>query len=262
MARNFNPANTENAQHSDATQFALTTAFTIACWFNPTSTGNGSYNTLFTKKNATPYTNYELSLSNAAGANQGTLLYYHANVGGSDLVDSLWVPPVGQWSFACATIATSTSLNIYGGTLGAVTNKKSQTNTTSPATNAGAFCVGFTGYAPAYQYYNGKLAEIAIWKGATLSSDEVINGLGKGVSPLSIRPGSLSFYAPLWGTSGSSNEPDLSGNANTLTLAATSGSPAYASHAPVQLFSRKFWSTFPQTLASNSLLLARRRRYV
>jgi hypothetical protein len=44
-------------------------------------------------------------------------------------------------------------------------------------------------------YFDGKVAEAAIWSAAL--TDAEVASLGKGVSPRLIRPQSLVFYAPL-----------------------------------------------------------------
>lgn len=63
-------------------------------------------------------------------------------------------------------------------------------------------------------YLEGRVAELAFWRGAVLDSAERA-GLAKGVSPLLIRPASLETYWPLWGRA--SPEPDYV-NGQTLTL--------------------------------------------
>lgn len=83
-------------------------------------------------------------------------------------------------------------------------------------------------------YFNGNLAEVAIFS-ATLVAAEVL-ALAGGVSPRRIRPGALVFYTPLFGLSGASTEPDLSGARNSLSL---TGSPGQVNHCPVTLFTRK-----------------------
>ena len=71
----------------------------------------------------------------------------------------------------------------------------------------------------------GRLAEVAIWKGATLSAAE-ITALASGTSPSAVRSGSLTGYWPLYGVA--SPEPDYSGNVGNGTVTGSSA----ANHCP------------------------------
>jgi hypothetical protein len=81
--------------------------------------------------------------------------------------------------------------------------------------------VGFDGTVP-NRYFNGRIAEVAVWTGITLTSLERAAILA-GVRPNAIRPKNLVFWAPLGGIQ--SPEPDLSGFAKNGTLTGTN--PAF-----------------------------------
>lgn len=135
----------------------------------------------------------------------------------------------GAWTY-CALVVTPSGLTIYrqtkGGTLGSYT-----INEVCAAQAESAWYLG-ADPTPA-RFLNGQLAEWGMWTN-TLTQDE-IQALANGRLPYQIRPASLTAYWPLWGLSGSTIEPDLSGNGNNGTLTGT----AFATHAPVTLFTRK-----------------------
>jgi hypothetical protein len=72
---------------------------------------------------------------------------------------------------------------------------------------------------------DGKLAEVAIWKGVQLSDNEILS-LAKGAKPHMFRTSNLEMYMPLWGAG--SPEADLSGKKNNGTLTGTTP----AAHSP------------------------------
>ena len=86
------------------------------------------------------------------------------------------------------------------------------------------------------QYFNGDLAELAIWNVA-LNQDEVF-ALAKGFSPQLIRPGSLVTYYPFTGNF--SPEPDMMGRI-PMGLA---NSPTKSDHNIYPYFKRRNYHTF------------------
>lgn len=73
--------------------------------------------------------------------------------------------------------------------------------------------------------FEGTIAEVAIWNDILSPAER--GGLST-KCPISIRRTALAGYFPLWGASGSSTEPDMSGNGNNGVLSGTSP----ANHAP------------------------------
>jgi hypothetical protein len=97
-------------------------------------------------------------------------------------------------------------------------------------TNVGRFNNG--------NYFQGNIGETAIWN-IQLTDAEIL-ALSKGARPKDIRPANLVAYWPLGGM-GSTTEPDLSGNANNLTVTGTN--PAFGP--PIAPFTPRW----PQGLA-------------
>jgi len=77
--------------------------------------------------------------------------------------------------------------------------------------------------------FNGDIAECALWNHAsTVLTQEEIDALASGVSPLLIRPAELVFYAPLL-TGGVGNEADIVGG----LILTEAGVSAQAVHPPI-----------------------------
>lgn len=123
----------------------------------------------------------------------------------------------GVWQHVLGVMASNSSRACYlnGG------NKGTDTTTVgSPTLNV--FEIGSLSFGgPRQDYYNGDIAEVAIWN-AALSDGEAV-ALAAGCSPLLIRPTSLRFYAPLLGAYPA--EIDLMGG-----LALTVSGPTAAPH--------------------------------
>lgn len=89
------------------------------------------------------------------------------------------------------TSATDRAAFIDGGSKG--TNANNRTPTGLDSVGIGR---SFSGGTPA-QYFNGLVAEAAIWDVA-LTDSEILQ-LARGVSPMMVRPSNIVFYAPLVG---------------------------------------------------------------
>ncbi len=84
--------------------------------------------------------------------------------------------------------------------------------------------IGSRGDSTPSNYFNGRIAEAAIYNVAL--SDAEVAVLASGVSPLRVRPGNLKGYWPIFGAS---PETDFSGQGNPLTVTQAT----VADHAPV-----------------------------
>ena len=84
-------------------------------------------------------------------------------------------------------------------------------------------------FGDAFTPFVGEGCEAAVWAAAL--TDEEIAALASGINLRLIRSASLWGYWPVLGLD--SPEPDWSGNGRNMTLV---GSPAYATHAPTQLW--------------------------
>jgi hypothetical protein len=140
---------------------------------------------------------------------------------------------VGQWHHGCAVFASADSRAAYidGGSKGTNT-----TNNSPDFTNQ--LSVGYLDYNGAdTAFFNGDIAELAIWNVALTDAEVAI--LGAGASPLMVRPESLVFYAPLIGRY--SPEIDTIGRFNlTLTGTGPSAHPPirYPRSQPARRFTR------------------------
>jgi hypothetical protein len=93
------------------------------------------------------------------------------------------------WHHACAIETSNVSHSIIHD--GDVSNKKTATGNITPIN----IDIVRIGYEQSPIYFDGRLAEPAIWNTA-LSNDEVVS-LSLGYSPFLIRPQNLIFYPPL-----------------------------------------------------------------
>lgn len=128
----------------------------------------------------------------------------------------------GQWTH-CGWTSDGTTLNGYFA--GALDPSGSVGQTLPTGANT-----GIGGHTS--EYWDGQIAELAIWN-AVLTANE-ITALAAGVLPWDVRPGSLTWYTPIWGLH--SPEINLVQGAFYPTL---SNAPPQANHAPVTTITKK-----------------------
>lgn len=212
MARNFVAASSQYLENSTTPVTAA--PFTVAFWGRSTSA---------------TVTNVALSIADSAGTSNFWIFGFAGATAGDPLLWQVMAAgafsqaltttgyTANQWHHCCAVEASATDRRVFidGGSKG--------TNTTS-RTPAGIdrVAVGRRAHSAPDLYFGGDVAEVAIW-GVALSDDEVAL-LAKGVSPLTVRPGDLVFYAPLLGKH--SPEIDLIG-ARGLTVNASAAAAAH-----------------------------------
>jgi len=90
-------------QTDDSNALDITSALTVAAWINPTVTGNSQYRTILSKRIGAT-SNYQLYLSNAAGANAGVLVFFCVSTN-----TTTYVPVVGTWILVVATVVGGVS---------------------------------------------------------------------------------------------------------------------------------------------------------
>ena len=161
-----------------STTTAPATAFpcTIAFWFNKdsTATKNGVF-----IRNSAGGSLVGIYFTTAVRAyTQGTVI---ADVAATANYSS------GTWHHACAVFASTTSRTIYMDAANSATN-----TTSSVVTGLNQFWIGT---AAGSTNFDGDMAEVGVWT-TNLNVDE-ITSLAKGMPCNSVRPSSLSFYAPL-----------------------------------------------------------------
>ncbi len=244
MARSFN-GTSAYADAGNNAVLTVVTSLTIAAWIYPTVSGNGAYRTFLCKKaspDGTGHNNYEMGLNNDAGSNAGSLYFYHFNGLVNDIAISTFVPNVNEWSFIGATVTGGNALTIYGGSLGNVISRKTATLSFILEGTPGDGNVLIGANLVSNHFFQGRMAEVAIWNLA-LSANEMA-ALGSGAPIPRFRqfqagPVGRVLYVPLWGLT--SPEPNIIGG--YYTGVSLTGSPTAAAHPPAQAFSKRFWSS-------------------
>jgi hypothetical protein len=139
-----------------------------------------------------------MGLFNSAGSSRHDLtldtnLYAHTFDGTTaGNAQHVGVPTTGVWYHACGVWAAVNARAVYLDGAGKVTN-----TVNLPTVPVDTFSVGRRSLMTPERYFDGDLAEAAIWSVAL--SDEEVAALGKGVSPRVIRPTSLVAYYPVRG---------------------------------------------------------------
>lgn len=210
MSRSFASSSSQYLTYSGAVLSA--TPLTMACFFNPVS-GAGTYTLLSISDSAQSATYLQLHLaSNRVRASEG------ANGVGIATANNVTTNVSnGVWQHACGVFGSSSSRDAFlnGGLKGS--NTTTIGAGTLDRTEIGAkFNIARGGYM------NGQIAEVGLWSAAL--TDAEVATLGKGVSPLLVRPQSLVAYWPLIGRA--SPEIDIRGGFN-MTLG---GTPTAADH--------------------------------
>lgn len=161
-----------------STTTAPATAFpcTIAFWFNKDSTA--TKNGVFIRNGTT---------GAIVGAYFTTALRGYISSGGTADFAATANYTVGTWHHACVVFASNTSRTIY------MDAANSATNTTNLSISGlNQFWIGT---AAGSTNFDGDLADVGVWT-TDLTLGE-ITSLAKGMPCNSVRPSSLSFYAPL-----------------------------------------------------------------
>jgi hypothetical protein len=216
VARAFNGTNQYLSNGAGA--WVTASPWTLAGWVNPSSFGS----TPGILAQGTSVAGAFLSVTlSTGGALRVSVDGTNVDTGGS-LAQSAW----NHW------LVTYDGTTVRGYVNGASVLSATRTANYSHGVAFGAAAVSSGGAAG--EFLQGSLAELGIWNVALTAAE--IAALALGVQPRHVRPGSLAAYWPLWGLSGNSVEPDLSGSANNLTLV---NSPAASNHAPVTPFTRK-----------------------
>jgi len=131
----------------------------------------------------------------------------------------------GVWAHACTTFGPTAGVDrvayLNGG-------NRVQNTTNRVPTGVDRLSVGRNGGSGSGTFFDGLISHLAIWN--VQLADGEIAGLGRGVHPLLVRPGSIVGYWPLWGIS--SPEQDYTRNGNDLTV---TGATQAADEGPVSV---------------------------
>lgn len=185
MSREFNGTN-QWLNHT--TPMVTGTPFSVSCWFNPDDvTADGSLWWVGEAGSASDY--FELHFRGAtagdpvsANTRNGTNNQAVSSAGANGVAD-VWYHAAGVW-----TSNVDRKAYFNGGNEGSDTNAR-----TPDAIDESA--IGRTNDSTPTGYFNGSIAEIGVWDVALTAAEIAI--LGKGFSPLFVRPGNLVDYIPL-----------------------------------------------------------------
>jgi hypothetical protein len=162
----------------------------MACWYKPTS--GGDYGLVSVAENVGGDSPRHLLYQWSNSGNPRIAMYSDNGVGAQAVAAAN--SSTGAWNHACGVVASTSSRTAYlnGGNSGTDATGTSAISTCNQMA-IGAYYSG--GGLTAGFYLDGSIAEAAIWNVALTAAEVAV--LGKGYSPLLIRPSALVFYAPL-----------------------------------------------------------------
>jgi hypothetical protein len=143
----------------------------------------------------------------------------------SGQADTTATGALNVWNHACGVFTSDNSRTVYLNGGNAVNNT---TNVAGSMASMNEIYIGRLGGSVPSGYFNGDIAEAAVWNVA-LSAQEVAS-LAAGTNPRLIRPENLVLYYPLYGEASPETNLGLDGSAYNLTLTNT---PTTEVHAPV-----------------------------
>ncbi len=215
MARDFNGS----SDRLEADTAALTVEpLTFACWFNTDSNTVEEILMYIGDKDSADLNYWALLLK---GDTAGDPVRAKAASGSASSAASTSTGfSTATWQHACAVFASATDRRAFinGGSKG--TNATSRTPGATPDRTS----IGRYGDSTPSNYYDGRIAEAAIWNVAL--TDNEVQMLAQGVSPLFVRTASLVSYWPI-----GRGSPENSFGGDVLALTVT-GAVVY-DHAPV-----------------------------
>ena len=182
MARNFTSASTHYLEHAAAVSTTL--PLTFAAWARQTAAG--ALQAILSIADSASGVRFAL-LSTGTHTIQAT----HSDGTTTGSATTTATGTINVWMHAAAVFNTNADRTVY------LDGGNGVNNTTSVTGSMAACNVTQIGRRRAVTYWDGDIAEAGIWSVALDASE--IAALGKGVSPLLIRPGSLLAYWPLIG---------------------------------------------------------------
>lgn len=201
MARLFVAASTQHLKNANAVVTAM--PVTLACWFKATSTiAHGLINIGVSTNNTNLFS---LNLTNTSNV--------RAVQNGNRVATTSATFTNGTWNHACGQLINDSSRAVFlnGG------NKATNTTTSSATSGLNKTSIGVISGNSDTQLADAAIAEVGIWNVAL--DDSEVAALGKGVSPLLVRPQSLVAYWPLIGRT--SPEIDVRGGFGMTVTGAT-----------------------------------------
>lgn len=162
--------------------------FTMACWFNPDTVATEMALMFVGDKDAT--NNYQnlafrgdVAGDPIAAGSRNTAYVFAQSSAGAAGVGGVWYHACGVWASATSRVA------YFNGA-----NSGSETTSSSPDAND-TYAIGRDNDSTPARFFDGKIAECAVWDVALTAAEVAILGLG--YSPLFVRPQNLIRYSPL-----------------------------------------------------------------
>ena len=242
MARLFNGTSDFLSVADDATlDFANTDKISISIWVRPDTLG--ANRTIAAKGDAANSSNYGFRIDST----KDLLWFIRTTVSSWNIWESTSTTlfSTGTWSHVVIThtMGTGSSFKLYVDGVDSAGSWTTGTGNDTPAQNSGPLVVGRV--RPGADFFDGRLAELAIWKGVALTLNEAI-ALTRGVRPERARPIDQKICLPILGQD--DPEPDWTGNGNSATVTGA----VVANHAPTTLFTPK-WAGAPLIETSGAL---------
>lgn len=197
-------------------------SITISAWFYPTAVDNNEHDVVSHWQGANG-SQFIIAIGGGVGGGNSNQLQFNIGNGGplTGVYGVCETVTPGQWYHVILWVDATGK---YSGSpaAGCGAPGPGQGYRESRIPGGASFDIGGRNGLPTFE---GTIAEVAYWN--TILSPEERGALDH-TCPLSVRRDSIVGYFPLWGSSGSSIEPDLSGKGDNAALSGTGP----ANHAP------------------------------
>jgi len=190
LARLFDDASSQYLYYNGAVVSAV--PFTMACWVYSDDLTIKQQPICLNIQDAGPYAGFWLQLDGSYAGDPVVARAFHGTSGDARTTTGY---SANTWHHACAVFSATNARAAYidGGSKGV--NSATVTPIVNNTTIGAEY--GWSGTENVvFTPTSGKIAEVGIWNVALTDAEVAI--LAKGVSPRSVRPESLVFYAPLW----------------------------------------------------------------
>jgi hypothetical protein len=213
VARVFASASSEHISLGSATALEITGNITIFGWIKTTATAEQVWFGCY--RSTSPFTGWGVGV-NVSSASSGKLAY--------------WSNGSGAWRLSSGTVnsgawrAVGVVINWTGAGAGTFYIDGSASGTFTHTAPGASGATKYLGRSILGNYYNGSLADVAVWN-SNLSAANMAS-LGAGVSPPTIRPDALVYYYK-----GQDNDGDVDwwGQLNGTAV----NTPTYEQHPPI-----------------------------
>ncbi len=187
-AKNMEDGSSENYYYIG--NISLTMPLTLAAWCNVDTANAATSSQYFLSVGDVSSTDYMgIGYLGPSGAQPALAGYYDGT--GTVSAQSTANMSYDTWHHVVGIFTSSSSRTVYldGG------NSNTESTAKAAVTPLDRISIGCSADSTPYGYIDGRVAECAIWDAALDASE--IAALADGISPESIRPGNLEFYAPL-----------------------------------------------------------------